>query len=212
MTTTQLAELFLLRLYDTAEANGHNTQLLLNDIAREFGVTDTMKVKNVADFLEGHGLIRGIHTAGGHVRATITGEGSVYVEGGGQTGVIREYRQHPENYRISIDQSTHFHGSISDSNIAVRSSEVSQGSVLPTQLEALLSDIAAAIRADTGLSERHRNDYLADLETLRSELQRKEPRKSIVNTLISQFANMSSITSLGMQLWQYLPAIQGLNG
>jgi hypothetical protein len=77
MTNIQLAELFLLRLYDTAEAEGHCKQLLLNKIAAELGISDIMKVHHVAKFLEGRGLIQGRHGLDGGVRAAITGEGAV---------------------------------------------------------------------------------------------------------------------------------------
>lgn len=212
MTNTQLAELFLLRLYDIAEAEGHGKLVSLNDIAAEFGVTDVMKIHNVAKLLEGRGFIQGRHAMTGGVRAKITGEGAVFVESGGETGVIREYRTHPESYRISIDQSTHFHGDIYGSNLAVHSAQVTQESSSSSGSEFLLSEIAAGIRADTTLSEQLRKESLSDVAALRAELQKQRPRRGIIDVVISHLGDVASVTSLVMQLQQYLPQIPGLGG
>jgi hypothetical protein len=44
MTTIELAELILARLYDLAESQGHGEQFDVKAIAREFGETDYGKV------------------------------------------------------------------------------------------------------------------------------------------------------------------------
>lgn len=96
MTNTQLADLFLQRLYDVSEAESHGTLLGLNGVAADVGVTDTMKVYNVAKDLHSRGLINGRFNVGnGSVRASITSKGAMFVERGGETGIIRETRQQP---------------------------------------------------------------------------------------------------------------------
>jgi hypothetical protein len=207
MTNTQLAELFLLRLYDIAEVEDYSKRLTLNEIAAELGVADAMKIINVAKFLERRGFIDAKYSVGGSVRAAITGEGAIFVEAGGETGVINEYRQHPENYRISIDQSTHFHGSVSGSNVAVHSTDLNQGSAISPQVELLISAMAEAIRADTAISELHRSEHLNDVATLRAELKREQPRRSIIEALLSQLGDLASVGSLAAQLHQYLPQV-----
>jgi hypothetical protein len=125
--------------------------------------------------------------------------------------VMREYRERPGDY-LNIDQSTHFHGPISDSTVAVHSTHVDQSSALPPRLEMLLSEIVAGIRADTTLSERHRNEHLNDASTLRAELQRQQPHHKVIDAMVSRLGDVASITSLATQLQQYLPQILGLGG
>jgi hypothetical protein len=45
MKVSELAELFLLRLYDHAEKHGHGSFASLDELAAEFGVTDKIKSK-----------------------------------------------------------------------------------------------------------------------------------------------------------------------
>lgn len=126
MTNTQLAELLLVRLYDLAESQGHSELHALNEIAAEFGITDKSKVFNLAKTLEGRGLIQGSFTSGPAVKARITGEGVLLVERGGDTGVIRDYREHPQSFSVAIDQSTHFHAAVANSNVVAHSPEATQ--------------------------------------------------------------------------------------
>ncbi len=57
MNTSELAELFLTSLYDLAETKGHGNMFSLNDIAKQFGVTDQTKISNTAKSLESRNLI-----------------------------------------------------------------------------------------------------------------------------------------------------------
>ncbi len=163
MTTSQLAELFLLRVYEVAEIEGHEERVELNEVAAEFGVTDVMKINNVGRLLHNRGLIKAIFSTGdGAVRTTITGEGALFVERGGDTGVIRSYREDPRQY-LSIDQSTHFHGAISGGNIAIHSAETKQSTAPYPQVETLLTELAAALQADLNISKERRQEYIADV-------------------------------------------------
>ena len=92
MKSTELAELFLTRLYDLAEAKGHHNFFSLDEIAAEFGENDGAKVMGIAKHLESQGLVKAALSTGGS-SAHITGTGSVFVEQGGRTGIIQKYRE-----------------------------------------------------------------------------------------------------------------------
>ena len=62
----------------------------LDDIARDFGVTDQIKVLNIGKSLESKGLIHTAFTMTTNA-ARISGDGALFVEQGGQTGVIEAF-------------------------------------------------------------------------------------------------------------------------
>ena len=212
MTNTQLAELLLVRLYDLAEAEGHGKWYSLNEIAAEFGVTDKGKVFNIADALEDRGLIQASFTMGPAVNACIKGEGTLFVEQGGNTGVIQTYRENPQIFSVAIDQSTHFYAPISGSNVAVHSGSTSQNLAQPSEILAILADIEASIRETTGILEERREEALSDVAVLKSELSRKQPRRPIVEAVLATLGDLSSITSLLMQLQPLLAGLPWLTG
>ena len=203
MTNTQRAELFLLGLYDLAEEKGHGIFYSLNEIAAAFGVTDVPKIHNIGNYLVERGQIR--HRGMGiEYRASITGQGSVEVERGGTTGVIGDYRARPLQY---LDQSIHFHGSILGSNVAAHSPAAEQYLHPRPQLDQLLTAMIAALRADTSLSEQRRNKSLADVSTLRGELLRECPRRSLIECILSDLGNLASLASLAHEMHNYLTTL-----
>lgn len=212
MTNTELAELLLVRLYELAEAEGHAKLHGLNEIAAEFGVSDKAKVFNLAKALEQRGLIQGAFVMGPAVHAAITGEGSLFVERGGDTGIIKDYRDHPQSFSVAIDQSTHFHAAVSGNNIAIHSSNTTQRLEPPPEIRSLLDNIEATIQSNSDISERRREEALNDMMILHSELAREKPRKPVVDTILSTLGDLSSITSLLMQLQPLLGRIPWLGG
>lgn len=212
MTNTELAELLLVRLYERAETVGHSKSHELNEIAAEVGVSDTSKVFNIGKLLEGRGLIQRRVVRGQPDRATITAEGSLFVERGGDTGVISDYREHPQNFSVAIDQSTHFHAAVAESNVAVHSSNTTQHLEPPPEIRSLLADLEATIRSSADIGERRREEALSDITILHSELAREKPRRPVVDTVLATLGDLSSITSLLMQLQPLLARIPWLGG
>lgn len=209
MTSTELSELLLVRLYDLAEAEGHFKLHDLNGIARELGVTDMARIFRLAQALEGRDLITGSFASGPSVHASITGEGTLFVEQGGNTGVIRDYREHPQTFTVAIDQSTHFHATVANSNVAVHSPETRQySSASSAEISSLLAAIEASVQTDSGLDQRRRDEALSDISVLRSELARERPRRPVADSILATLGDLSSITSLLMQLQ---PLLSGLS-
>jgi hypothetical protein len=212
VTNTELAELLLVRLYELAEAEGYSKHHGLNEIAAEFAISDKSKVFNLGKALERRGLIQAVFVSGPAVRAAITGEGSLFVERGGDTGVIRYYREHPQNFNVAIDQSTHFHATVAGSNVAVHSSNTTQRLEPPLDICSLLAAMEATIRSSADISERRREEALSDVAVLHSELAREKPRKPVVEAILATFGDLSSITSLLIQLQPLLAGLPWLGG
>jgi hypothetical protein len=208
MTNTELSELLLVRLYDLAEAEGHFKLHDLNGIAREFGVTDMARVFRLAQALEGRGLITGSFASGPSVHVSITGEGTLFVEQGGNTGVIRNYREHPQTFTVAIDQSTHFHATVENSNVAIHSPEARQHLAPSAEISSLLAAIEASVQTDSRLDQHRRDEALSDISVLRTELARERPRRPVADSILATLGDLSSITSLLMQLQ---PLLSGLS-
>jgi hypothetical protein len=211
MRNVELAELLLVRLYDLAESEGHLKLHSLNAIAEEFGETDMGKVFNVAKALEGRGLIQAAFAMGPQVHACIAGEGSLFVEGGGDTGVIPRYRANPEHYMV-IDQSTHFHAPVSESNIAVHSPGAAQRVEISQEILNLLAAMEAALERDRESPERERTEARNDIAALRQELAREQPRRAVVKAILGTLGDLSSLASLALQLHPLLMQLPLLGG
>ena len=201
---TKLHELILTRLYDFAESHGYGEICKLNDLAAEFGETDRAKVYFIAKDLERCGWIEPDYTMDG-TYAFLKSEGARVVEHGGTTGVMSAFRRDPE--RFSVDQSTHFHGPVSGSNVAVHSQGISQSLALPRELVEIFDRIDATLSHDLSLAEARRRELYVDVRTLRDELQREKPRGEMVRGLLGTLSDVSSISGLAIQLQPFISSI-----
>jgi hypothetical protein len=76
MTITELAELFLVKLYEHGEANGYRHYLNLDKVAAEFGEESGQKVLQAAKVLEHRGLIKPVYVQDVLARARSGCQGS----------------------------------------------------------------------------------------------------------------------------------------
>jgi len=199
MTNTELAELFITLVYDEAESKGHHTQVFLDEIAKKFGVTDQSKVINVAKYLDSRGLIKGIFRIN-ETYAMITGDGAIFVERGGDTGIIPKYRANPTSFIVNIDSSTTIYGNVSNSNIATHSPNVNQTISFTPEIEGIFSQIFEVLRKDPTLSQELLADAIQDIETLKLQIAKTNKNKTTIESILSTLSNISSIASLVAQL------------
>lgn len=207
MTVSELAELFLMYLYDAAENEGHLKMFSLNDFAKQLGVSDIGKIINAAKILERRGLIKNVsYQIGGNVDASVSGEGCLLVERGGQTGIITKYRNNPDAYTVNINQSTVIHGNVSSSNIAAHSSNVTQ-KVLSNDIQHIITQIINTLNKDASLSPADREDLLHDVETLKGQLSKNKKDRTLIERVLS---NLSGVASIGSFVTNLYPIIKPL--
>lgn len=207
MTVTELSELLLFFLYGQANKEGHTQIFSLNPYAHQLGIDDIGRIYNSTEILKNRGLIKNVcHHVGGMVRASISGEGCLFIENGGQTGIIQKYRSNPQAYTVNINQNTVIHGNVSNSNIAAHSSYVSQ-KVLSNDIQNILSEIIDALRRDSSLSNSEREDLLHDVETLRGQLSKNKKDRSLIERVLS---NLSGVASIGSFITNLYPHIKPL--
>lgn len=198
--TTELAELLLVKLYELANERDFSQMWVLGSIAAEFGAdADIERLRGIATSLNDRGLIRRI-VNGRQIIACITAEGAMFVERGGDTGIVAQYRTNPEKFTLNLDQSTRIYGSVHNSNIASHSSSSHLTITASVEALALLANLREAIEHDGSLSPERRAEAWADIELVRTELGRSSPREQILRSALGTLGDISSITSLAGQL------------
>lgn len=106
-------------------------------------------------------------------------------------------------FEIKIDQSFNNYGAIHHSNIATHSQHVQQTLNNGRDIENLFQKIVDALQQDQELAETQRQELIEDVQSLKRELQRTNPRPAIITELYSFLGNTASIAS-------YLPQLQTL--
>lgn len=106
-------------------------------------------------------------------------------------------------FGINVDQSFKNYGSINGSNIAVHSNRVNQTIGGNSEIEKLFQQIIETIQQDTTLTQTKLQELIDDVQSLKKELQRPNPRPGILTDLYSFIGNTASIAG-------YLPQLREL--
>lgn len=199
LTFTQFVELILARLYEAdRQQPGHYVDLFMLAEELRQDVPDDW-VREARDALQNRDLIHSFKVSGRIAEAKLTGEGRLYVEQGGDTGIIDEYKQHPTNFVIVTG---------SRAQVAVGTGgNVTQTSVqgkVPDEAWELLDLIENEVRDADGLSHQERQDALTDVKTARAQLERPEPNKQAAIAILDPLAKVSSIGSFVAKLGELL--------
>ncbi len=196
MTTEELAELFLAHLYKLADEAPHpNFLFSVNDFMPKLGITDRNEVQKAINYLGDRGFIilAGFDMFGG-ISAGITIEGSVFVEEGGETGMIEQYRKSPRALGKtppiptppSIDQE--------------RNEVVNEGKQSPLfacrAVEAVLEDIEDILRRDDTVAADAKKDLLSDLATIKIQMERNVKNRQVIDVVVENLSTVSSIAPL----------------
>jgi hypothetical protein len=196
MTTQELAELFLTHLYDLAEAAPHPYFLFsVNDFAPRFGLTDVAELQKALNYLGDRGLIilAGIDLNSG-ISAGITMDGSVFVEHGGESGIIEKYRQNPAGFLIDLPEIPYVPQSAQP--VEAYPSHEAKRFYPGRAIEALLLDIEDFLEKDLALSDEARKDLTSDVATLKIQVSRNVKNKTVITALLANLSGVPSIAPL----------------
>ena len=201
MTTEELAELFLVALYDLAEAAPHPYYLFsVNEFAPTMGVTDLRELSKAMVHLESRGLtFSASMDAIGGISAGITPDGTAYVENGGETGIIGRYRENPAAFRVEVERPL---PPVEEATVrSVDPPPYAQPRPLTGDaIEPLLSGITANMWRDASLPEDLRKDLLLDIETMKLQLNRKVKNRAVIGAMLDSLIQVPSVASLVRQL------------
>jgi hypothetical protein len=195
MTTEEIAELLLVCLYELAEEAPHpNFLFSVNDFMSKLGRVDREEVQKAINYLGDRGfvILASFDMLGG-ISAGITIEGSVFVEKGGETGVIEQYRKSrqaltrtcPGPFPPPIDQRGTEEVNEDPNPIFARRA-----------VEAILEDIKEMLDGDSTVTAEAKKDLLSDVATLKIQLERNVRSRQIIDVVLGNLSGISSIVPL----------------
>ena len=196
MTTEELAELFLAHLYELADEAPHpNFLFSVNDFVPKLGITDREEVQKAINYLgDGGFIILASFDMLGGISAGITIEGSIFVEKGGETGVIEQYRKNPQPLaRTPSEPSPPPIHQVSTETVT----EEKQSPFFARRgVEAILEDIEDILERDDTVAADDKKDLLSDLATLKIQMGRNVKSRQIIDVVLGNLSNIPSIAPL----------------
>jgi hypothetical protein len=211
MTTEELAELFLAHLYGLAEAAPHpNFLFTVNDFAPMFGISDGQELQKAINLLGDKGLVisAAMDMMGG-ISAAITMEGSIFVEEGGETGIIGRFRKDPAAFmanRLSEALPSRPEAPSSETRPSSPAGPLpgppgtAPASAVLSAIEAIIADMADILERDAGVGDSERTDAIADLAALKIQLSRSATNARVVEALIDGLCRVAPIAPLAAAL------------
>jgi hypothetical protein len=187
----------MVSLYDVAEAAPHPYFLFtMNEFAPRIGISDMSELRKAISFLEEKGLIYLASTdAWGGISAGITMEGSVFVEHGGDTGIIERFRTDPSSVGIKPQPPQ---PSPAPPEVSPDPLPPKRPAEAPTEgmLDAVLAEMVTAVENEATLEFSVRKDLLSDVEALRIQLAKKTRNYSIIMAILDNLANVAALAPL----------------
>jgi hypothetical protein len=219
MTTQELAELFLTGLNDLAEAAPHPNFLFnMNEFVAALGISDLAELASAVQYLESRGFIYlSSFDAMGGVSAGISVDGQLFVEKGGETGIIDEYKKNPRTFfqgngsvgptpllqepPIIKDMGPEWMHQQSQIQEKPRAPEppsypASARRRIDPAVDGLLLAVSILIEKDTNLTKDGREDLLKDVESLKIQVRRTDLNKDVVIPLLDSLATVDSLVPL----------------
>ena len=149
----------------------------------------------------------------GQVSALINLDGNSFVEDGGETGIIAQYRNNPQAYiKVTEDEGMDYPSPITIRQFGPDMMEPRSPDPVPqevaeiavTDTKRLIIEIINAILDDQTLDDTSRADLLRDAETLNIQLAKTSRNKVIIFALLQEFSRLSSVAHLVSQLSTYI--------
>ena len=160
-----------------------------------FGITDREELQKAINSLGDRGLVilASLDMYGG-ISAGITIEGSVFVEKGGETGIIEQYRKTPGAFRKTPAEAS------SPAVIRERTETVNVEKQPPffagRAVEAILADIEDILDRDNAMAAEAKKDLLSDLATLKIQIERSVKNRRIIEAVLTNLSGVPSIAPL----------------
>jgi hypothetical protein len=195
MTTEEIAELFLAHLYELADEAPHpNFLFSVNDFMAKLGMIDREEVQKAINYLGDRGfvILASFDMVGG-ISAAITIEGSVFVEKGGETGMIKQYRKNPQTL-VRTPLVPSFPPIDQERNETVN--EERNPIFARRAVEAILEDIEDMLDRDDTVTADIKKDLLSDLATIKIQMERNVRSRQIIDVVLDNLSRISSIVPL----------------
>jgi hypothetical protein len=194
MDPNTLAELLLLSMYDLAEEQPHSYFFFqLDEIGARLGATDMGQMINAAQILESRGFATLSMGPWSTLSAMISSDGAFFVENGGETGIIKAYRNNPKEVFDMVAREVQ---AVTESGPDLpheATSEQAPGPSLNEMIEKILSPIGFVLANDSTITSSVREDAKKDLESLKIQLSRNSRNWRLVGMLLDSLAEIPSL-------------------
>jgi len=186
LTFSQFVTLLLTRIYEYEIDNGPGDYIQLGLLAKDFKQNIPPQwIFDAGKVLESRGLAKCLFALGGIVMASLTGEGRMFIEEAmnKDENVAKEYKNNPGTF-INVTG-----GNV---NIATGNNNIQSINIETERKElfTILNDIKEYINR---IEDEKKSDYLSDLDSIESQLKKKEPNKSIIADLLEPFGKFIDI-------------------
>jgi len=191
LTFSRFAELLLARTYEREQREGamhfFDTRELMSDLA---GVVDDAWMWQAAELVKRQGLLQALVSDQGSARVQLTPEGRVFVEQE-QSPIIRDYRNSPQMVVVTGD----------GNQVAVGHGQTVQQSGTFAKEEALeLLDEAERRLQASDLPKDERDDALADVETIRTQVKKQKPNVAVIKTTLAALSAVNVVADLAEKI------------
>jgi hypothetical protein len=194
MDTTILAELLLLSLYDLTEEQPHSYFFFsLDDIGMRLGATDMGQMMKAVQILESRGFAMLSVGPWSALSAMISSEGIFFVESGGETGIIKAYRNNPQEIVEMVSKEVQGDPQLTPNFTQEVAPEKAPDTSPSKTMNAILSQIGLVLANDPTITSSMRDDSMRDLESLKIQLSRSSRNWKLVESLLDALAEIPSL-------------------
>ncbi|OPX96650.1 MAG: hypothetical protein A4E59_01065 [Syntrophorhabdus sp. PtaB.Bin027] len=189
-----LAELLLVSLYDLSEEQPHSYFFFqLDQIGTRVGATDMEQLTKAAHILEDRGFAMLSASPLSILSAMISSDGISFVESGGETGIIKTYRNNPREVIDIVCKEVQAPPESVSNSIQEDIPATVQALSLNETMQTILSRIGSVLADDSSIITTVREDAIKDLESLKIQLSRSSQNWRLVEMLLDALAEIPSL-------------------
>lgn len=189
-----LAELLLVSLYDLSEEQPHSYFFFqLDQIGTRVGATDMEQLTKAAHILEDRGFAMLSASPLSILSAMISSDGISFVESGGETGIIKTYRNNPREVIDIVSKEVQAPPESVSNSIQEDIPATVQALSLNETMQTILSRIGSVLADDSSIITTVREDAIKDLESLKIQLSRSSQNWRLVEMLLDALAEIPSL-------------------
>jgi len=191
MDSDELAELLLAAVYFETETIGHPYVFFsLKEVATTLGAGEMTNLFEAVQSLESKGLVLLSQSSPDDIGIMITNDGSLFAEQGGETGIIKEYRDYKE--KAGATQSAPDH--------SPREETSAPGAPPEAAFHGLIMEIMHVLINDGTIDAETRDYLLKDVDALNTQLSKQAMNRKLVEMLLKNLGNHPSIKDLIVKL------------
>ena len=187
MDSDELAELLLAAVYYETETIGHPYVFFsLKEVAATLGAGEMTNLFEAVQSLESKGLVLLSQSSPDDIGIMITNDGSLFAEQGGETGIIKEYRDYREKAGAIRPAPDH----------PLREETSAPGAPPEAAFHGLIMEIMHVLINEGTIDAETRDYLLKDVDALNTQLSKQTRNTRLTKMLLNNLGNHPSIKHL----------------